>query len=67
MKMLALMFLLAVSTVGRAQFTFTTNNGAITLTGYSGTGGNVVIPETTNGYPVTLGIGRFLITQTTQV
>jgi len=47
------MFLLAVSTVGRAQFTFTTNNGAITLTGYSGTGGNVVIPETTNGYPVT--------------
>ena len=60
MKMLALLFWLTVSTVGRAQFTFTTNNGAITLTGYSGTGGNVVIPETTNGWPVVnIGSGAF--------
>lgn len=36
-----------------AQFTFVTNNGAITITGYSGTNKNVVIPSATNGYPVT--------------
>jgi BspA type Leucine rich repeat region (6 copies) len=36
-----------------AQFTFTTNNGTITLTGYTGSGGDVVIPSTTNGFPVT--------------
>ena len=37
-----------------AQFTFTTNNGAITITGYTGSGGNVTIPSATNGYPVTV-------------
>jgi hypothetical protein len=37
----------------RAQLTFTTNNGAITITGYTGSWGAVVIPDTTNGYPVT--------------
>ena len=37
----------------QAQFTFTTNNGAITITSYTGSGGAVVIPGTTNGYPVT--------------
>ena len=36
-----------------AQFTFTTNNGAIMITGYTGSGGAVFIPSTTNGYPVT--------------
>src|ERR1035437_3979662 len=36
----------------QAQFTFTTNNGAITITGYTGSGGMIVIPDTTNGYPV---------------
>ncbi len=35
-----------------AQFTFTTNNGAITITGYTGPGGGVVIPSATNGLPV---------------
>ena len=42
--------------VVQAQFTFTTNNGAITITGYTGTNSIVVIPSTTNGLPVT-GIG----------
>ena len=37
----------------RAQFTFTTNNGSITITGYSGSDGTIIIPDTTNGYPVT--------------
>jgi len=35
----------------QAQFTFTTNNGAITITGCYWSG-NVVIPSSTNGYPV---------------
>lgn len=37
-------------------FTYTTANGAITLTGYSGPGGALSIPSTLNGLPVT-GIG----------
>ena len=41
----------------QAQFTFTTNNGAITITGYTGAGGDVTIPDTINGFPVT-GIGQ---------
>src|SRR5665647_1020082 len=53
MKLLPLLLLLALPAVVQAQFTFTTNNGAITITGYNGTGGVVVIPSATNGYPVT--------------
>ncbi len=44
-------FLLIQSAV--AQFTFTTNNGAITITGYTGSGPSVTIPAATNGYSVT--------------
>ena len=36
-----------------AQFTFTTNNGAITITKYIGADANVVIPNATNGWSVT--------------
>ncbi len=44
----------------RAQFTFVTNNGAITITGYTGASNNVVIPSATNGFPVTsIGNGAF--------
>ena len=40
--------------VAQAQFTFTTNSGAITITGYNpGSGGDVTIPSMTNGWPVT--------------
>jgi hypothetical protein len=53
-----MLLLLALPAVMQAQFTFTTNNGAITITGYTGSGGSVVIPDTTNGYPVT-SIGNF--------
>jgi len=35
------------------KFACTTNNGAITITKYTGNGGAVTIPDTTNGYPVT--------------
>jgi hypothetical protein len=49
---------LLLPAVVQAQFTFTTNNGAITITGYTGTSGNVIIPDIINGYPVT-SIGEF--------
>ena len=39
--------------VVQAQFTFITNNGAITITGYTGSDGTLIIPDETNGYPVT--------------
>jgi hypothetical protein len=38
----------------QAQFQFVTNNGAITITKYTGSGGAVIIPDTTNGLPVTI-------------
>ena len=41
-------------------YTYTTNNGAITLTAYTGSGGAVVIPNTINGLPVTTITGAFL-------
>jgi len=41
----------------QAQFTMTTNDGAVTITGYIGSGGAVIIPSSTNGFPVT-GIGE---------
>jgi hypothetical protein len=47
------LLLLALPAAAQAQFTFTTNNGAITITGYTGQGGSVTIPDTTNGYSVT--------------
>ena len=37
-----------------AQFTFVTNNGAITITGYTGSSSSAIIPATTNGHPVTM-------------
>ena len=36
-----------------AQFTYTTNNGTITITRYTGPVGAVTIPSTINGLPVT--------------
>jgi hypothetical protein len=51
---LRMLVLLALPAVVQAQLTFTTNNGAITITGYNPAGGVVVnIPSLTNGYPVT--------------
>jgi hypothetical protein len=50
--------LLALPAGAQAQFTCFTNQGAITITGYSGTNGSAIIPATLNGYPVT-GIDNF--------
>ena len=50
---LSLTALLLALPAAQAQFTFTTNNGAITITQYTGRGTNVTVPDWTNGYPVT--------------
>jgi len=53
------LFLLGLPAIVQAQFTYTTNNGAITIDGYTGTSGNVIFPDTINGYPVTGIVGWF--------
>jgi hypothetical protein len=45
MKFLSLLLLLTLPAVVQAQFTFTTNDGAITITGYTGTNSVVVMPS----------------------
>ncbi len=44
---------MAAALATQAQFTCTTNDGAITITGYAGPGGAVAIPSAINGLPVT--------------
>jgi hypothetical protein len=51
-RMLPLLLVLMLPAMVQAQFTYKTNNGAITITGYTGAGGTVVVPDTTNSYPV---------------
>ena len=43
---------LALTMSAPAQFTYVTNNGTITITKYTGPGGNVSIPDTVTGLPV---------------
>src|SRR6266581_1921859 len=50
---LHLVVLLALPAMARAQFTYITNNGTITITGYTGPGGAVTIPGVIDGLPVT--------------
>src|SRR5882724_1094157 len=46
--------LLALPAVVQAQdYTYTTNNGTVAITRYTGPGGDATIPDTINGYPVT--------------
>ena len=60
MKPLLSLFLLFLPTILQAQFNFVTNNGAITITRYTGTGGPVVIPSSTNGWQITtIGTNAF--------
>ena len=49
---LALSLALVWPSLGQAQFLYTTNNGAITITSYSGPGGAVAIPGLITGLPV---------------
>jgi hypothetical protein len=57
----SLMTMLLLAGQGRAQdYTYTTNNGTITITRYTGPGGNVTVPGTITGLPVTtVGAGAF--------
>jgi hypothetical protein len=58
--LLLLLLLLTLPAAVEAQFTCTTNNGTITITGYTGPGGAVTIPSTLNGLPVTsIGYNAF--------
>ena len=45
--------LIPLSGAVQAQFLFTTNNGVITITSYTGNPTTLRVPSTTNGYPVT--------------
>lgn len=52
--------LLMFSALAHAQFTTTTNKGQITITKYTGSGGNVEIPSMIDGLPVTsIGADNF--------
>ena len=50
---LLLLLLLTLPIVVQAQFAYETNNGTITITGYTGPGGAVTIPAIITGLPVT--------------
>ncbi|HRZ55004.1 MAG TPA: leucine-rich repeat protein [Candidatus Paceibacterota bacterium] len=61
-RLLPLLLLLVLSAAVQAQFNYTTNNGTITITGYTGQGGAVTIPDTIEGLPVTsIGYRTFLV------
>jgi hypothetical protein len=50
----------ALAATASAEFDFTTNAGAITITGYNCSGGLVIIPSAINGLPVTsIGANAF--------
>jgi len=60
MKPLTLLLLLALPVMVQAQFTFTTNDGAISIAKYTGAGGAVTIPNMVKGLPVTaIGTNAF--------
>ena len=47
------LLLLMLPALVQAQFTYTTTNGTVTITRYTGPGGWVTIPSTIGGLPVT--------------
>jgi BspA type Leucine rich repeat region (6 copies) len=53
-NLLAALLLLALPAVAQAQFTYTTNNGAIIITGHTIPLTNIVVPASINGYLVTI-------------
>jgi hypothetical protein len=63
---LLLWLLLTLPSVVQAQFNYTTNNGTITITEYTGPGGAMAIPATINGLPVT-GIGDYAFSYNTSL
>jgi hypothetical protein len=57
---LGAVLLFGLATSVQAQFTYITNNGTITITGYTGSDGTVAIPDVIDGLPVTdIGTSAF--------
>jgi BspA type Leucine rich repeat region (6 copies) len=52
-RLLRLLLLILIPTGAQAQFDYAVVNGKITITGYTGPGGSVIIPDTINNLPVT--------------
>jgi hypothetical protein len=53
-KLLLLLLFLSSPVMAMAQYTFTTNSdGSLNIAQYTGPGGALVIPDTTNGLPIT--------------
>jgi hypothetical protein len=65
-KLLRLVLLFVLPGAAQAQFTYTTNNGTITITGYTGPAGALTIPSTLDGLPVTV-IGAYAFSQNTSL
>jgi len=65
-SLLPLLLLLTLPAAVQAQYNYLTNNGAITITGYTGPGGAVAIPDTINGLPVTR-IGEYAFQEKTSL
>ena len=60
LSLFPLVLMLALPRDAHAQFTFSTNNNALTITRYLGNATVLAIPEATNGYPITsIGEGAF--------
>jgi hypothetical protein len=56
------LLLLWFPVLARAQFDYTTNNGTIAITGYTGSNGDVTIPSSITGLPVTsIGNAAFTV------
>jgi hypothetical protein len=67
-SLLPLLLVLLPVAIVQAQFNYTANNGTITITGYTGPGGAVVIPSRIHGLPVTaIGDNAFLSSSLTSV
>jgi hypothetical protein len=66
-ELLGLLLLLTVPAVAQAQFTYTQNNGAIIITGYTGSGGSVFIPTTMFGLPVGIADGALSSPSITEI
>jgi hypothetical protein len=54
------MLVMAAPAAAEAQFTYTSDGSGLILTGYTGSGGLVVIPSASGGQPVnSIGQGAF--------